>query len=623
MDANKNKPGVGSGLFGSTGNNIFGTPASKPSDQPGGSFGAPASFNASATASSTTPQSSPAKPSPFGVNLFGNPASGSTPIKFGSTSASAAPSAPKGSIFGGNPAAATASSNTPNIFSNSASNSTATAATGSFIPGMFGAKPSNPESSSTSVLTANPSSNPSSGPQSGLFGAPTGKTGSTGFFGNTTGGSGSPAPNAPNLTFSFGASSIGQQTKDSSNAKSIFGGGEAPKAPASTPILFGSKPNDQSNSSNAPVSTTNAATPTSQSTASTSSSGSPSLFAPTASSKTTTSHEPSAKPSSSLFSAPTSGGLSIKSTAPAKSSPLATNSSVPGESSQSTLASTSKAAGTPPATPSSKPNINLAPSLLKGKTLEDLVTRWNSELDERVEDFKHTANEIAAWDQVLIQNGDQISILYDELQRIEPMQSSIDQTLDFVEAQQQELLTALEEYERQLSSHQAQDFAAATGRTRTAAQEREEAYKTAEELHVQLNDMASSLGTMIAELNTLAAPGNRVDESSSLDGAVSSSSNEDPIVHIAGILNAHLGSLNWISEITQELGSKVNELESRISNTKVEFGLEPNPSNHTRQLEFNSEDFNPSLSSGGVGSLGPSSNFGHRISSGLLSHPRR
>jgi len=89
------------------------------------------------------------------------------------------------------------------------------------------------------------------------------------------------------------------------------------------------------------------------------------------------------------------------------------NSSTSGEASQANKSTTAKpTTGTPPATPSTKPNINLAPSLLKGKTLEDLVARWNSELDERVEDFKHTANEIAAWDQVLIQNGDQVNNLF-------------------------------------------------------------------------------------------------------------------------------------------------------------------------------------------------------------------
>lgn len=104
-------------------------------------------------------------------------------------------------------------------------------------------------------------------------------------------------------------------------------------------------------------------------------------------------------------------------------------------------------------------------------------------------------------------------MLYVELQQIEPIQNSIDQTLDYAESQQKELSTALEDYEQQLSNSQVQDFSAtSTGRGCTAAQERKEAYKMAEEVHVQLNDMASSLGTMIAELNSLAGPGNRIDE---------------------------------------------------------------------------------------------------------------
>ncbi|PLW48264.1 hypothetical protein PCASD_03344 [Puccinia coronata f. sp. avenae] len=85
------------------------------------------------------------------------------------------------------------------------------------------------------------------------------------------------------------------------------------------------------------------------------------------------------------------------------------------------------------------------------------------------------------------------------------------------------------------------------------------------------------------------------------DGAIdsSASSNEDLIVQISGILNAHLGSLNWIGKILQELGAKVNKLEARVSNTKVEFGLESNL-NHHRQIEFNSDEYNPNSSATGL-----------------------
>lgn len=163
------------------------------------------------------------------------------------------------------------------------------------------------------------------------------------------------------------------------------------------------------------------------------------------------------------------------------------------------------------------------------------------------------------------------------MERIEPIQSSIDQTLDYVETQQAELSAALDDYERQVAAHvpSSQDLATMPGgRARTAAQEREHAYRTAEEVHSQLHDMATSLGAMIAELNTLSGP-----RSTAL-AAEEEAAEEDPIAQVSGILNAHLSSLNWIGEISQDLGSQVHELERRVSNTRLELGLEPSLSSN-------------------------------------------
>ncbi|WAQ81473.1 hypothetical protein PtA15_1A815 [Puccinia triticina] len=602
-------------------------------------------FGAPQPASSTTPQTSPAKQptttfsfgsTAFPNNLGGasntNPPTNSSQLFGEANTTGAASFGTKSPFANPNAAPGTTGSTTPSLFGG---------ATGSTAP-MFGANSTNNSifgSASNATPAAatsntNQSTTATSAAKPGLFGNASSNLKNSNIFGTSPANSGNaPASNTTTPSFSFGTPPANQPAKDA-NSGSLFGAPQPSKPAGATPTnlfgsttaatptsLFGSKPPDSSSSNNPQPSATQAPAAASSIPATTAA-ASTSLFAPIAPKANATPELPAKPPTPSLFGTTNSSALAIKSTAPIKSSPLAMNSSTTTDGSQA-----NKPAGTPPATPSTKPNINLAPSLLKGKTLEDLVARWNSELDERVEDFKHTANEIAAWDQMLIQNGDQISMLYDELQQIEPMQNSIDSTLDYVETQQQELSVALDDYERQLSSSQAQDFSAtSTGRTRTAAQEREEAYKTAEEVHVQLNDMASSLGTMIAELNSLAGPANKIDESSSglTDGAISSSSssNEDPIVQIAGILNAHLGSLNWIGEITQELGVKVNELESRVANTKVEFGLESNLNNH-RQIEFNNEELNPHSSAAGLNGSSLNSGFGNRVPSGLSSHPRR
>jgi hypothetical protein len=43
--------------------------------------------------------------------------------------------------------------------------------------------------------------------------------------------------------------------------------------------------------------------------------------------------------------------------------------------------------------------------------LEDIVNKWNAELDERTKEFVSMAGEVKAWDAVLISNGDKVGWL--------------------------------------------------------------------------------------------------------------------------------------------------------------------------------------------------------------------
>ncbi|KAH9815188.1 Nsp1-like C-terminal region-domain-containing protein [Melampsora americana] len=455
-------------------------------------------------------------------------------------------------------------SKTSNLFGNSNTTQNKSLFSSATTPNLFG----------TSTNTAG-STTPQTSPTkpSNLLGTSSTSTSLFGTPSNTA-----PTSSTP-PTFAFPPTNVTQNqqssttTAPSTNTPSLFGA--TPGASGQTGGLLGAK----SSTSSAPTSTSLFGTPGTASSSSNSlfagqaSQQPPQATAATGSSGTAQSNDPKAP-----LSAPPAGGLfgaKAASTLPAKPSPLASKDSSSVESSSTpalNLKSSTATAQTP-----TKASVGLsAPSLLRGKTMEDLVSRWTAELNERTADFKHMADEIAAWDQVLIQNGDQISNLYSELQRIEPIQTSIDQTLDHVETQQAELSAALDDYERQLSTHlpPTQDLAALPGqRARTAAQEREQAYKLAEDVHGQLNDMATSLGAMISELNTLSGPRSvsTTEESGALAGTPTE---EDPIAQVAGILNAHLTSLNWVGEITQDLGSKLGELERRVTNTKVEFGLE-------------------------------------------------
>lgn len=49
------------------------------------------------------------------------------------------------------------------------------------------------------------------------------------------------------------------------------------------------------------------------------------------------------------------------------------------------------------------------PSVLRGKTIEDIVNKWSSDLETHVREFNKFAGEVAVWDRALIENGNNVS----------------------------------------------------------------------------------------------------------------------------------------------------------------------------------------------------------------------
>lgn len=50
----------------------------------------------------------------------------------------------------------------------------------------------------------------------------------------------------------------------------------------------------------------------------------------------------------------------------------------------------------------------VAPSTLRGKSVEDIVIRWSTELETHTREFSKFASEVAVWDRTLIENGNYV-----------------------------------------------------------------------------------------------------------------------------------------------------------------------------------------------------------------------
>ncbi|KAJ2930194.1 hypothetical protein H1R20_g6882, partial [Candolleomyces eurysporus] len=513
---------------------LFGNTSNAPTTSGGGLFGSNNTNNASNTGTTATGGGlfvTQGKPGLFGnpstatagTGLFGGgggasttPSTGTTGGLFGTAPNPTSTGTTGGGLFGTttNPTSTSTGTTGGGLFGAPSTTSSATGTTG----GLFGTAPSSsagndaksPAASNTNPLFGGFGSKPqgtttAQGPATSLFGAPSTSTGATagGLFGTKP----------PDST--TGASN--------SSATPALGGG-----------LFGAKPA-------APAAATSSGFSLGGNTAATT--------APTFS---------LGGNNSSTTSTTTSGGGLFGAKLPEKKDGAA----APALSFNLGGAKTedSKAA---PAASSANPIVAVPPpSMLRGKTIEEIVNRWTSELETHVKDFTKFAGEVSVWDRALVENSNHLAALYSHVLAAERQQSEIDSTLDNIEQQQKELLTTLEDYERA-----SQEILGGQGGslrsldTGPADTERDKNYMLATDLHTNLDDLSASLTQMIESVNALS-----MSQKPAIEGG------EDPMAQISQVLSSHLESLQWIDSSVRELDSKVNEVERRVKESGHSFG---------------------------------------------------
>lgn len=70
---------------------------------------------------------------------------------------------------------------------------------------------------------------------------------------------------------------------------------------------------------------------------------------------------------------------------------------------------TSATSATPAVTGVASSTVTMPPpSMLRGKTIEEIVNKWSSDLELHVREFGRLAGEIAVWDRTLIDNGNTV-----------------------------------------------------------------------------------------------------------------------------------------------------------------------------------------------------------------------
>ncbi|XP_060944089.1 nucleoporin 62 like [Limanda limanda] len=189
-----------------------------------------------------------------------------------------------------------------------------------------------------------------------------------------------------------------------------------------------------------------------------------------------------------------------------------------------------------------------APPVMSYAQLEGLINKWSLELEDQERHFLQQATQVNAWDRMLVENGEKITSLHKEMEKVKLDQRRLNQELDFILSQQKELedvLCPLEESVKEQSG---------TIYMQNADEERERTYKLAENVDAQLKRMSQDLKEIIEHLNTSSGPADT----------------SDPLQQICKILNAHMDSLQWIDQNSVLLHRRVEEVSKLCDNQRKE-----------------------------------------------------
>jgi nuclear pore complex protein Nup62 len=132
--------------------------------------------------------------------------------------------------------------------------------------------------------------------------------------------------------------------------------------------------------------------------------------------------------------------------------------------------------------------------------MDEIITRWASDLSKYQKEFQEQAAKVASWDRLMVENGEKIQKLYLSTFEAERQSAEIERQLANVESQQDELASWLDRYETDVDEM----FSRQVGQGETLQgpdQERERTYKLAEKLTDRLDDLGKNLTGMIEAIN--------------------------------------------------------------------------------------------------------------------------
>ena len=134
--------------------------------------------------------------------------------------------------------------------------------------------------------------------------------------------------------------------------------------------------------------------------------------------------------------------------------------------------------------------IPSAQSRLKNKSMDEIITRWASDLAKHTKDFHEQATKVSEWDQMLVENSDKIQKLYGDTLEAERATTEVERQLTAVENDQNELSLWLDHYEGEVNKLLSASQMGQGDTLMGPDKERERTYRLAEKLSGRLEEWA-------------------------------------------------------------------------------------------------------------------------------------
>jgi nuclear pore complex protein Nup62 len=219
--------------------------------------------------------------------------------------------------------------------------------------------------------------------------------------------------------------------------------------------------------------------------------------------------------------------------------------------------------------------------------MDEILTTWSTSLAQHQKTFASLAQQVSAWDRMLVENAGKITSLYGRCFQAERDVAEVERQLSGVEHGQVELESVLERYEgwvdEILESEGVGEVGGVDGeRERTYATPplsqsltanyyaySANRYKSAELCATRLTDMGHSLSSMIEEINV--ASGKLGSNANS--AATAAQRQDDPLAQIVRVLNGHLQQLQTIDSGAAELGRKVEQAQKEARSLEHGQGI--------------------------------------------------